>query len=196
MTWIEAIAVVFGVLAVWFTVRQNIWCWPLGLVQVALYIHIFYQVRLYSDLILHVIYVGLGVYGWWCWRNGADGRPRLPVSLLPMTQRLAWPTTIILITVGLGYFMDRNTDASLPYGDAFTTVASLCAQWLMTRKRLESWLGWIAVDVVAIGIYLQKELFLTAGLYALFLGLAVAGFASWRRELRVINRPKEACAPA
>lgn len=183
MTIIEGAAVVFGLICVWLTVRQNIWCWPTGLVQVALYIFIFYQVKLYSDLILHLVYVGLQIYGWYHWLHGGKNRAPLPVSTLGSRSRIAWPLLVIAGTSGWGYLMANFTDAAVPYGDAFTTVASLIAQWLMVRKRLESWLFWIAVDVVAIGIYWHKSLYLTSGLYAVFLVLATIGWFEWRKTL-------------
>jgi len=183
MLWIEAIAVVFGLLAVWFVVRQNIWCWPTGLVQVALYVFIFFQVKLYSDVILHLIYVVLQIYGWVHWLYGGEDRGELPVSRLAGQGLIMW---ILLTVIGTGVWgsvMARTTDAAVPYGDAFTTVASLIAMWLMARKQLENWHFWIAVDVVAIGIYLYKDLYLTSGLYVAFLVLSVVGLISWRRTL-------------
>lgn len=181
MTLIEGAAVVFGLACVWLTVRQNIWCWPTGLIQVALYIFIFYQVKLYSDMMLHFVYVGLQIYGWHHWLHGGENRANLPVSALGSRSRMAWPILAIAGTGGWGYLMANFTDAAVPYGDAFTTVLSLIAQWLMAHKRLESWLFWIAVDVVAIGIYWHKSLYLTSGLYAVFLVLATFGWFEWRR---------------
>ncbi|EKD81174.1 MAG: hypothetical protein ACD_39C01929G0001, partial [uncultured bacterium] len=88
-----------------------------------------------------------------------------------------------LATVLLGWFMATRTDASFPYPDAFTTIFSLTAQWLMSLKKLESWYFWIAVDVVAIGVYYAKGLYLTTGLYSLFLVMAVIGLLKWRKSL-------------
>lgn len=180
----------FGLLCVGLTIRQNIWCWPTGLIQVLLYIVIFYQVKLYSDLILHIIYVFLQLYGWYHWLHGGGPQGEtnakaLPVSLISWQLRMAWLLVGVIGTLIWGYLMQTYTDASIPYGDAFTTVASLIAQWLMARKRLESWLVWIAVDVIAIGIYYYKELYLTSGLYLVFLILAVIGWFAWRRSLLV-----------
>lgn len=187
MTLIETIAVIFGLMCVILTIRQNIWCWPTGLVQVALYIVIFYQVKLYSDLILHVIYVVLQIYGWHHWLHGGRNRNALPVSTLGPQSRLAWPAVAVSGTLLWGYLMATYTDAAVPYGDAFTTVASLIAQWLMARKKVESWLFWILVDVIAIGIYWYKSLHLTAGLYAVFLILATLGWFEWRKSLPQAN---------
>jgi len=184
MTGIEIVAVVAGVLCVWLTVRQNIWCWPVGLIQVGLYIFIFYEVKLYSDMLLHAIYVVLGVYGWFHWARGGTDRKKLPVTRLNRTAIPVWLAMTLIASASWGFFMSRYTDAALPYGDAFTTVASLVAQWLMVRKRLESWIVWITVDVVAIGIYAYKDLWLTSLLYLMFLGLAIAGFIAWRWSFR------------
>lgn len=183
MSLIEIVAVVFGVICVVLTVRRNIWCWPTGLVQVVLFIVIFYQAKLYSDLILHVVYVVMQFYGWHQWLHGSETRGVLPVSVLNKPSRVAWPLVVVGGTVGWGFVMAKYTDASVPYGDAFTTVASLVAQWLLAKKKLESWLFWIAVDVIAIGIYFYKELYLTSGLYAVFLVLATIGFFAWRQTL-------------
>jgi nicotinamide mononucleotide transporter len=182
MTGIEALAVLFGLLCVWFCIRQNIWCWPTGLVQVTLYIYIFYDVKLYSDLILQVVYVFLQLYGWHQWLHGGQNRTELHLSRLESRGLALWVVAVIAGTAVWGMVMAKYTDASVPYWDAFTTVASLIAQWLMTRKKVESWYFWIAVDIVAIGVYAYKSLLLTSGLYMVFLVMATAGLVSWRND--------------
>jgi len=183
MVWVEAVAVVFGFLAVWLTVRQHIACWPAGLVQVTLYVVIFYDARLYSDLILHVIYIGVQAYGWHHWLHGGRDDGELRVTSLTRGAVLAWAAVCMVGTVAWGSMMATWTDASFPYGDAFTTVTSLVAMWLQARKRIETWIFWIVVDVVAIVIYLAKGLYLTSGLYLAFLVLCVMGLAAWRKAL-------------
>lgn len=186
---IEWIAVGFGIACVVLTVRQNIWCWPVGLVQVGLYIFIFYDARLYSDAGLHVVYVILCLYGWWFWLRGGrdEGPPR--VTRLRLTHLVAWLVACAVGTAGLGGVMHRFTDADLPFWDAATTVGSLVAQYLMARKALESWLFWIGVDVVAIGVYAVKGLHPTAGLYVVFLVLATIGYFAWRSTWQANPRP-------
>ncbi len=182
MIWIEAAATLFGLACVWLTIRQNIWCWPTGLVQVLLFIFIFYRVKLYSDLLLHVIYVVLQVYGWYYWLHGGKDRGKLKVSRQSAGLNVIWVSVTVFATLGWGFMMASLTDAAVPYGDAFTTAASLVAQWLMARKKLESWFFWIAVDVAAIGIYFYKSLYLTSGLYSVFLVLATMGYFVWRKS--------------
>lgn len=184
MSGIEVVAALFGLLCVIFTVRQSLWCWPTGLVQVFLYIFVFYRAKLYSDVGLQVVYVVLQVYGWWHWaRGGPRHQDDLPVTGLPWATRAVWLGVTILGTLALGTGMVTWTDAALPYPDAFITTLSLVAQWLLGRKRWESWLGWIAVDLVAIPAYASKDLLLTSALYAVFLVLAIMGLRAWYRDL-------------
>lgn len=187
MSTIEIIATLSGLACVILTIRQNIWCWPTGLLMVTLYIVIFYQAKLYSDMGLQVIYVGLQIYGWYYWLHGGTEKSKLPVRAIGPIHFAGWLIAAGVLTVALGYTMHTQTDASLPYWDATTTVLSLTAQVLMAKKILESWLLWITVDVLAIGIYAVKDLHLTAGLYAVFLVLAILGFFAWKNDLKNSN---------
>src|SRR5262245_50835977 len=117
MTYIEFVAAAFGVVCVWLTARQNIWCWPAGLVQVLLYIAVFWHARLYSDVLLHCVYVVLQFYGWWNWRYGKRDQQPLMVSRLPADQWLFCGVVAGTATVGLGYATSR-LGAALPYWDA------------------------------------------------------------------------------
>lgn len=180
---LEAVAVAFGIVSVFLSVRQHIWSWPTALINVALYFWLFYRVGLYSDMGLQVVYFVLSLYGWYEWLYGGRGRTRLAVSRA--TPRL-W---IVLVGIGLvcwlvlGSITSRLRGAALPYVDAATTTTSLLAQWMMTRKILENWTVWVAVDVVYVGMFIFKHLYLTAGLYAVFLVLAVLGHVEWKRSL-------------
>lgn len=184
MSAIEIVAALMGVISVWLTVRQHIWCWPTGLVMVGLYIWIFFDAKLYSDAALQVVYVVLCSYGWYHWARGGERDSTLPVTRLKSAVLAAWLLVGLGLAGLLGFLMSTQTDASMPYPDAVTTVMSLVAQFLMTRKKLESWVFWISVDVIAIGIYLVKGLYITSGLYALFLVLAVLGFLAWKMDLK------------
>jgi nicotinamide mononucleotide transporter len=179
----EAVAALTGAVAVWLTVRQSVWCWPLGLFNVALYAWVFAQARLYADMGLQVVYAGLCVYGWAHWSRGGPAGGALPVGRTPRGQLAGLALAGALFALGLGRFLHASTDASLPYWDASTTAFSLVAQYLQTRKWIENWPLWIAVDAVYVGIYVAKSLPFTAGLYALFLGLAAVGWRDWRRAL-------------
>ncbi len=183
---VEYAGAILGLACVWLTVRQSLWCWPTGIAMVCLYWWVFDAARLYSDRDLQVVYLFLQVYGWWHWvRGGGRGAEAgaLPVARLGRGSAFAWVGAVAAGTLLLGWWRATRSDAALPYGDAFTTVLSLAAQWLMGRKVLESWLGWIVVDAVSIGIYGMQGLYPTMVLYAAFLGMATAGWFAWRRSM-------------
>jgi nicotinamide mononucleotide transporter len=180
---LETIAVAVTLLAVYLTARQVIWCWPLGMISVSLYAVVFYQSRLYADMGLQVVYFALAVYGWWAWQRGGVDHGTLRVSLLSARGRGTLALVAALAGFALGRTLHEWTDASLPYMDSTLTSFSIAAQWMQTRKFLEAWLVWLAVDVFYVGMFLYKGLYLTAGLYAVFLYLAILGFVSWRRSM-------------
>ncbi|MCF8239145.1 MAG: nicotinamide riboside transporter PnuC [Saprospiraceae bacterium] len=181
---LELIATLTGLIHVWLLTREKVIAWPFGIVSVAIYVYIFFVSRLYSDAILHVFYIGLNTYGWIHWLHPDQTRKSLPVTRLSRMHLSTVLGSIILFTLIWGYVMDNKTDADFAYFDAFTTVASLIAQFLLTRKKIDNWLIWIAVDLVAIPIYLLKGLYLTSGLYTVYLVLCISGWLSWRRGLK------------
>jgi nicotinamide mononucleotide transporter len=162
--------------------RQTILAWPAGLLSVFLYIFIFYHNRLYSDVILHMVYVVLNVYGWYHWSQASrDGKP-LQVTRFSTGQNALLALFIPGAALAWGLFMKKNTGADYAYADAFILVASLTAQYLMTLKKLENWIWWILVDIIAILIYSQKKLVVTSVLYSLYLFLCILGFRAWYRS--------------
>lgn len=185
----EIAGFVFGVLAVWLTAKESPWCWPTGLVNVSLYIVVFWQAKLYADMGLQVVYVAVCIYGWWEWLHGGVGGGRLSVSRAPRRTLATLTVAGAAFAVFLGFALHRGTDASLPFWDSTTTAYSLVAQWLQTKKRIETWWFWIAVDVVYIGVYAVKGLWLTALLYAIFLALCLVGLKEWKRSLDAIPVP-------
>lgn len=178
---LEYIAVATGIIHVFLLTRGKVLAWPFGLISVGLYIYIFFLNKLYSDTFLHVVYVLLNIYGWWNWVRHRDAETAVAVGRLEHRQRIWWPVLIVVGALFWGYGMQQNTDASFPYGDAFTTVASLVAQYLLARRKLENWIIWIIVDIVAINIYLLKGLYPTSGLYGVYLILSISGWVQWRR---------------
>ncbi|MBI2497674.1 MAG: nicotinamide mononucleotide transporter [Opitutae bacterium] len=184
----EIIGTVLGLIGVGLMIRQNIWGWPVGLMQVAVYAWVFLDVKLYSDAILQVFFFGILAYGWWHWvRNRHTGaHSELPVACLQPVGRIGFAAAGTVVAGGWGFLMARQTDASYPFWDAFILVFSLIAQWLQARKNLECWAGWMIVNTVAIGVYWAKDLRLTSGLYTVFFGMAVAGHLAWRKSMRAV----------
>jgi len=179
----EILAVIFGIISVYLSTREHIWSWPTALVNVALYFIVFLEAKLYADMGLQVIYFALSLYGWYEWLYGGENRTELHVSRVTRSLGLRLLLIGLASAALLGTILARFTDASLPYLDSATTSTSLVAQWMMTRKILENWAVWVVVDVVYVGMFIFKKLYLTAGLYAVFLVLAVMGFIQWKRSL-------------
>src|SRR5215212_2064728 len=183
MNTIEIVAAVFGVVSVFLSVRQNIWSWPTAIVNVGLYIIVFFESKLYADTGLQVIYVVLNAYGWYHWLYGGKNRTELPVSRTSPGVAAILVGLVVAGTAVIGALLARTTDAALPYIDAFTTSTSLAAQWMMTRKLLENWPVWVGVDVIYIGVYIYKSLYVTAALYLVFLILSAMGYFQWKKSL-------------
>ncbi|MEH0155846.1 nicotinamide riboside transporter PnuC [Limibacter armeniacum] len=179
---IELWGTIFGIICVWFNTKENIWGWPTGLISVGLYIYIFLNAGLYGDFLLHIIYVILGIYGWYHWLYGGKSTDALPVSY-SSTKELSILVVIgTLGTLVMGYIFENYFGSDVPYWDAFTTSFSLIAQWQLAKKRIENWVIWIIVDVACVGIYFYKGLMFTTFLYFVYLFLASWGFIQWRKS--------------
>jgi nicotinamide mononucleotide transporter len=181
---LEIFAAAVGAWSVWLSVRQNVLSWPTAIVNVVLYTIVFYEAKLYADMGLQVVYAVLSVYGWYQWLYGGEGHTTLHVSRTSRSLAIRLALIAATSAVLLGSLLHRSTDAALPFMDSALTSASLVAQWMMTRKLLENWAVWIAVDVLYVGMFIYKGLYVTAVLYAVFLGLAVKGWIDWRNSIR------------
>jgi nicotinamide mononucleotide transporter len=184
MSLIEAIAVVLGLVNVTLIVRRSPWNYPFGIAMVVLYARIFWDARLFSDAGLQIFFLVVQLYGWVAWVQHRGGDGSVTVRELGRPSRMGWAIVSLLVTLIWGTVMHRMTTASLPYWDASVAMLSVIAQLLMTWRYIENWWWWIAVDVLSIGLYAAKGLWLTAGLYTVFLVIAVIGLRQWRRHLR------------
>lgn len=182
----EIVGVVFGLLSVLLTVRQNIWCWPTGIVSVAAFAVLFLQSKLYADAGLQIFFLATSCHGWYWWLHGGLNQTELSISRLTLAQKVWFGLALVVCIVMTGSWLSLYTDASIPFWDASASGGSVLAQLLLMRKKLETWYLWIAVDVLSIGIYLYKEIYLTAFLYVIFLFLAAGGLMAWRRSLAAL----------
>lgn len=179
---IEWVAVACGILNVSLIIRRSIWNYPFGFLVVTLYFFIFWEYRLYSDALLQVYFFVVQIYGLYVWLNGRapDGRVIVaPLSAGVFALYLGVTAVVWLIVATL---MENYTDAAAPYWDAAVAALSVTAQFLLSRRHLQSWYLWIAVDVLAIGLFYTRGLEPTAALYLVFLGLAITGLIQWRRS--------------
>ena len=182
--YIEWLAVALGIINITLLIRRSVWNYPFGIVMVALYFVIFSDAKLYGDAGLQVFFFVVQIYGWMRWREVQAqagevvvnwSNPRTIIAVAALTAALAF---------GLGLVMERFTDAAAPLPDATIAVMSVTAQVLMVLRRVESWVYWIAVDVLAVWLFYTRDLLPTSGLYAVFLVLACVGLFQWMRALK------------
>jgi nicotinamide mononucleotide transporter len=180
MQWIEISATIAGLLCVYFSIKQNILTWLFGFIQVTLYTFVFYKAALYSDLGLHVFYMGIQVLGYYTWSKDAGTKKEISPSSIG-NWLYFWIVLAILGSAVLGFYMNKYTDASMAFPDAFTTMASIIGQFMMIQKKIESWIFWLVVNAYAIIIYAVKGLYPSSALYLVFLIMAVVGLMEWNK---------------
>lgn len=183
MTWIESFGVLTGLISVWLTVRNNVWCWFWGIVSVTLYVGVFFRERLYADMSLQIVFIATNLYGWYVWLRGGEHHTKRVITKIPLPTAVTLAIGTLCYAVMTGWLLKRTTDASLPEMDAFLTSMSLAAVWMQARKYREHWLVWFAADVLYVGMFVWKSLWMTAVLYAVFTVLAVIGFVEWNKEV-------------
>lgn len=181
---VQIIAAISGLACVWLVARENIWNYPIGIINIIALIVSFYTVQLYADFTLNIIFFALNVYGWYYWLTNR-GNLKVRQTRNITKAELIWSIAIIVIGTPIwGYIFDNFFGAALAYADSFVMVASLIAQWFLSKKVLQHWYFWIAVDVIAIPIYFIKDLPLIAILYIVYLGICVNGLIGWKKELK------------
>lgn len=201
MSYLEFFGTMAGFVAVWLASRANIWSWPIGLINVTLFFFLFYQVQLYPDMFLQIFFFITNLMGWWRWANPKsyeeDRKKELKVSYMPVRQ------LIILSFIGLiGTFLSGsmasrlhewfpvvfNKPSAFPYLDSFVTVMSIITTFLMIQKKIESWIIWIIVDVVATYMYFLKGIKFVGIEYLVFCFIAAYGLWNWTREYRSYSK--------
>jgi nicotinamide mononucleotide transporter len=182
MNLLEIAGFVTGALAVWLAVGQNPWNWPFGVANAVCFFLLFLQARLYGDMALQVLFMAICLLGWYRWLFGGEGHSRLSVTRITTGGAVAYTVAGVVATVAFTPYLRSVGDAS-PLLDALTTVLSVEAQYLMTRKVIEHWLIWMAADVVYIWLYAERGLYLTSLLYVVFFAMCVAGWRDWQRDI-------------
>ena len=181
---LEIIAVALGIANVGLLVRRSIWNYPFGMAMVTLYCVIFWQTRLYGEAGLQVFFFIVQGWGWWLWARAGGLAQSVAVEWMGWPARGVALALVAASALGIGWAMASFTDAALPYADATIAGASVVAQVLLAVRRVENWVLWIAIDVLSVAVYIDRALYLTAGLYVVFLGLAAAGLVQWAKAAR------------
>jgi len=179
---LEWVGVALALAYLLLAVRQNPWCWACAIASSAIYLVLFARGGLVMQSALQVFYVGMAAYGWRTWHSGAAGAP-LPVSRWAASRHALGIGLVLAATLLNGWIIGRATAGWVPYVDAFVAWASVLATWLVARKVLENWLYWIVVDAVAAVLYWTQGFHATAGLFVLYVAIAVHGYVAWRADL-------------
>lgn len=186
MTFVEALAVALALIYLWLAARQNLWCWAAAFVSSWLFAWLMWQAQLLAEFGLQLTYVALAVYGWWHWRYGA-GQVSPTLAAQP---RFSWQWHLIaigllsIVAALVAMVLARYTEAQAVWLDTYTTVYSLFATWLLTRKAIENWWYWLVIDGAYIYLYVQQQLWLLAGLFALYVVMVVYAIWQWRQGRR------------
>jgi nicotinamide mononucleotide transporter len=184
-SWLELAAVVAALAMVGCNIRELHWGWPLAISSSLMYFAIFWRSKLYGDAGLQIFFAVVALWGWAQWLRGVrpDGTAlrvarltRRGLARTVAASALLWPAT--------GWFLDTFTDTDVPWWDAFPTAVSLVGQFLLGRKYIENWAVWLVVNGVSVSLFAHKGLWLTVGLYAVFIVLSVVGWRAWALRLR------------
>ena len=186
LAWVtlETLAMLLAIGYLLLAMRENSLCWYCAFVSTALYAWIFGDVNLYMESALNVYYMAMAVYGWYQWQRGGDEGRGVAIGRWSLRQHLATVGAVLIASAISGYSLSAYTDSRLPYLDSLTTWASVATTLMVARKVLENWLYWLVINSVSIYLYIDRELYQTAGLFVLYLVLSVLGYRRWREVYR------------
>jgi len=185
MTWLEAVAVFFGLASVFYSMKENILVFPTGIVGTLIYVWICLQVKLYADMGINAYYFMMSIYGWYIWSRPKAGAVKVPVTWLDR-KGIITSLGLFLGSYAVLYFVLATfTDSDVPYWDSFTTSSAFVGMWLMAKKKVENWIAWIVTDLVSVPLYMYKGLLLTSFQFLVFTVLAVLGLIAWVKSAKL-----------
>lgn len=179
MTWLEGVAVFFGIASVIYSIKKNILVFPTGMVSTLIYVYLCFQYRLYADMGINAYYFGMSVYGWYLWSRPPGEREELPVTWLSKKGIFQSIGLFFMSYIALYIVLENFTDSDVPYWDSFTTASAFVGMWLMAKKKVENWIAWIITDIVSVPLYFYKGLTLTSFQFLFFTVLATIGLIEW-----------------
>lgn len=183
---IEILGTIVGIIYLWLEYKASIYLWIAGIIMPAIYLYIYYNAGLYADFGINVYYLLIAIYGWLAWQYNFSlfGKKEKNAQELPIahTPQKMWGKLLLLSTIlwlSITIILDRFTDSNVALYDAFTTAISIIGMYMLARKYVEQWWVWIVVDIASSGLYIYKELYFTAALYAVYAIIAIFGYRKW-----------------
>lgn len=184
MSYWEMIAVTMGIVYLVLAMRENSWCWVAAFIETCIFSSLFFTAKLYMESGLQIYYAAMAIYGWWHWRYGSKDNHPVRISKWSRQNHLLAISSILILSAISGVLLSKNTQATYPFLDSIVTWGSLITTYMVTRKILENWLYWIILDTLAMCLYFNKGLYLTTGLFAVFIVLAMLGYYRWLKTSR------------
>ena len=179
----ETIAVIFGILSVWYARKENILVFPTGIISVILYVYICVGAKLYADMGINAFYFVMSVYGWYNWTHQNGSSEEREISRTTKKEKLLIIIALISFFLILYYVLSQHTDSTVPIIDSATTSIFLVGMWLMALKKVENWTFWIIGDLISIPLYAYKGLVLSSFQFTILLLLAIMGLIEWRKRI-------------
>ncbi len=185
MNYLEVLGTAIGLAYLYLEYKASAWLWVASIAMPAIYLAVYYDAGLYADFAISIYYILASIYGMFCWLKGrgcvdASGEA-LKITHMPKPIYATLSVLSSMIFVLIGCVLDRFTDSTVPWADAFTTALSIVAMWMLARKYVEQWLVWIVADMACSILYVYKDLWFTAGLYLVYAVIAVFGYRKWKR---------------
>lgn len=179
---LEIVSVIFGLAYIVLAARENSWCWPCAFIGTSTAVMLFWEGLLPMESALNAYYLIMAVYGWWQWQSRQPNTEnKRKITSWQLKQHLLSIGLISFLTLVSGYFLTQNTNAALPYLDSFTTWAAVVTTWMVTQKILENWLYWLLINSASIYLFLEREFYLYALLFALYIVISVYGYVTWKQ---------------
>jgi len=188
---LEFIAVIAGIVSVWFSRKENIWVYPTGLINTIIYIYICFTFDLIGEASVNFYYTVMSIYGWWVWaRKDDEHRPLVHITFSNQKEWIQEIIFFLFFYVTLFFlitYLKPNFPGAIPWADAFASATAFTGMWLMARKKVESWWWWIVTNIASIPLYYVKGLAFTSVYYVILLVMAVFGLLEWKRRARTIR---------
>ena len=181
-SYLEIIAVIFGLLSVWFAKKENILVFPIGIVSVLIYVYICFYAKLYADMGINFVYFVMSIYGWYMWSRKDEKKKVLPISFCSVKEHIINIVMFVFFFIVLSYVLKNYTDSNVPIWDSLTTAIFIVGMWLMALKKIENWIAWIIGDIISIPLYFYKGLVFTSLQFTIFLIIAVLGYIEWKKK--------------
>lgn len=183
--WVEVAGALTGLIAIYFQIKEKVIFWPISLINVILYIFVYFSALLYAEVSLQLYYLVVSIYGWYYWQSRKIKNKGSELKVTTCSKNLILKLSVIFVALffAMAFVLKKFTNTDVPFVDAFVTSLSFIATWLLAKKKIENWLVWIVVDAACVGVYIYKGLYPTIVLFSVLTVLAFVGYNSWKKSM-------------